>query len=545
MSSVEQLELVLVLLTAALVLVMLARRVHLPPSVTLVLGRMGMGLIPGMPDIELDPDLVLLLFLPPLLVSGAYFTVWRDFRAELRVILQLAVGAVAFTTLVIGLAVHLVLPSLPWAACFTVGAILSPPDAVAAKAVLKGVPLPRRMVTLLEGESLVNDATGLVLFRVAVAAAMSGAFNAWDAVGSFALLSVGGVVVGFAFGQAATFVLARFREPHMVVTGTLLAAWGAYIAGDLLHVSGVLSTVAAGLVFGWKQHEVLPASVRRQAGAVWSVVVFLLESLIFILIGLSARDVSLVGASVGLGVGERFGAEGVTVWSLTIPVLVVFVAMTVARFAWIVPAAYLPRLVSVALRRPALLPAPPFAVPVIMSWAGMRGVVSLAVALSLPAGFPGRDVVLTITFAVVRLSILLQATTLGSLIDWLRLGGSGPETRSTLDEAAARALVAQAALDALRSHSLRPDGSHRHPRLMEQYTYRATASARFSQSAGQLAPDRAEHFQAVLHANHAGRIKLLELHRTARIHDSVLQVIETELDLEELGARQAISPEVE
>ena len=528
MTAATRFEIVLGLLTAVLLLELLARRLRVPPSAMLVLGGIAIALTPGMPPIELEPDLILLLFLPPLLFSGAFFTVWRDFRANLRIILQLAVGAVAFTMLAVGVVTHLMVPWLPWAACFALGAIVSPPDAVAAKAVLKGLPLPARLVTLLEGESLVNDATGLVLFRIAVAAAMTGVFDAGAAAGSFVVLSVGGVVAGVVYGRVVAAVLSRFSDPQLNIVGGLLSAWGAYIGGELLHVSGVLSTVSCGLVLGWRQHEVLAANIRTQANAVWSVVVFLLESLIFVLIGLSLR-----------GVLERLPAAGLSIPSLLLPVAAISATIVVARFVWIVPGAYLPRFLTPSLRRRD--PYPPISVPVVMSWAGMRGVVSLAVALSLPAGFPGRDFLLAVTLAVILISILLQGLTLAPLIRLLRLGGFTQKGETTLGEAQARALLADEALAAIRHGSQAPDGTERHPRLVEQYTHRAAMATRFANSAGRDTPQRQAHYQAVLDANRAARARLLQLHRTARIHDSVLHILEAELDLEELGARQALT----
>jgi Na+/H+ antiporter len=533
MTPSARLEVILGLLTLVLVLEIVSRRVRLPPSAVLVLGGIVLALVPGGPHIVLDPDLILLLFLPPLLFSSAYLTIWRDFRANLRIILQLAVGAVAFTTLVVGVATHLVMPSLPWAACFALGAIVSPPDAVAAKAVLKGIPLPARLVTLLEGESLINDATGLVLFRIAIAAGMTGAFSAWGALGSFAMLSAGGVVTGVVLGYGLSFALARVREPLLSIMASLLGAWGAYMAGDLLHVSGVLSTVCCGLVLGWRQHDLLPASVRTQANAVWSVLVFMLESLIFIMIGMSLR-----------GVLERLSVTGVSAWSMAGPVAAVAAAMLLARFFWIVPTAYLPRFIFPSLRRRD--PYPPFAVPIVMSWAGMRGVVSLAAALSVPERFAGRDFILAATFSVILISILLQGATLAPMIRLLRLCGFELEgTARLVDGAAARVLLARAALAAIERRSRLPDGQERHPRLVEQYAYRAKMAERFVAAHGKLDAARHEHYSAILEANRASRAELLRLHRTARIHDSVLQLLEVELDLEELGARQSIAGETD
>ena len=528
MTPVHLFELILGLMGVVLVLEVVARRVRMPPSAVLVVGGLVLALIPSVPNLSLDPDLILLLFLPPLLFSSAYFTVWRDFRDNLRIILQLAVGAVVFTTLVVGVVTHLVVPSLPWAACFALGAIVSPPDAVAAKAVLKGVKLPQRMTTLLEGESLVNDATGLVLFRVAIAAGMTATFDAWSALGSFAVLSVGGAVVGIIYGQALAMVLARFREPHLNIVGSLLGAWGSYMVGEMAHVSGVLSTVSAGLVLGWRQHDLFPAFVRIQANAVWNVLVFLLESLIFVVIGLSLHAVL-----------TRLEATGTSLWSLAGPVAAIAGAMTLARFVWIIPLTYIPRFLSRSLRERD--PYPQFAVPVVMSWAGMRGVVSLAVALSVPEEFPGRDFLLAVTLAVILITILVQGTTLAPLLRFLRVGDFRLETGPTLAEAEARAQTALAAWDAIRERSRTADGGEQHPRLVEQYGHRVMMATNYLTATEELAPHRQAHYAAILHANRAGRAKLLQLHRSGQIHDSVLHMLEAELDLEELAARQAVS----
>jgi NhaP-type Na+/H+ or K+/H+ antiporter len=263
MSLVARFELVLLLIAVSIVLKLVARRLRLPTAATLIVGGAMLALVPATPDIGLDPGLSLVLFLPPLLMASAYFTTWRDFRADLRIILQLAVGAVLFTTLAVGWVAHAVMPGLPWAACFALGAIVSPPDAVAAKAVLHGLPLPRRMVTLLEGESLVNDATGLVLYRFAVAAALTGAFSLGAATASFCLLVAGGVAVGAAAGLVASTLLGRLKDAELSAVASLLVAWGSYIGAERLGVSGVLSTVACGLVLGWRQHDLFtkePAS---------------------------------------------------------------------------------------------------------------------------------------------------------------------------------------------------------------------------------------------------------------------------------------------
>jgi len=517
-------------MAAVVGLEMLARRVRMPPAAAFILGGIVLALIPGIPDIELDPDLALVLFLPPLLLSSAYFTVWRDFRANLRIIVQLAVGTVAFTTLLVGVVAHWVEPSLPWAACFTLGAIVSPPDAVAAKAVLERLSLPRRITVLLEGESLVNDASGLVLYRFAVAATLTGAFDAGQATLTFAGLAIGGVAAGVVFGWLVTLALVRLRDPTLSVIASFLAAWAAYIVGEALHVSGVLTTVACGLVMGWCQHTVFSAVTRTQANAVWSVTVFILESLIFILIGLSLR-----------GVLTRLGGDWQSIVSLLPAAGAIIAAVIVTRFLWIFPATYLPRALIPSLRRRD--PYPSLAVPIVMSWAGMRGVVSLAAALALPDGFPGRDFILATTFAVILVTVLVQGATLAPLIRLLGLSGFALEQPKSLAEAEARARMAAAQLAEVERQSAGAGETARHPRLVEQYGYRARAAARFSEAAGGLIGDRQEHFTVVLAAVAAGRAEILRLHRDGSIHDTVLQVLEQELDLEEMSARRHLGEE--
>ena len=525
MNLVARFEIVLLLIGASVALKLAAQRLRMPQAAALILGGAALALLPGVRDTELDPDFTLVLFLPPLLLGSAYLTNWRDFRADLRIILQLAVGAVLFTTLVVGWVTHWLLPALPWAACFALGAIVSPPDAVAAKAVLQGLRLPPRVVTLLEGESLVNDATGLVIYRFAVAATLTGTFDKGAAVASFFLLAVGGVAVGVVFGLAAIKLVERLNDVEISVIAGLLIAWASYIGGEALHVSGVLSTVACGVVVGRHQHSRLSAQKRVQAGAVWRVVTFLLESLVFILIGLSLR-----------GVMQRLASDPHALWTLIPQVAAVVGAVVVARFVWIIPGVYLPRAVSPRLRKRD--PYPPVGVPVVMSWAGMRGVVSLAAALALPEGFPGRDFLLATTFAVILVTVLVQGSTLAALIKVFRLTDVAAGASSTLSETAARVRVASAELAAVQRRSAQPDGAERHPRLVEQYSFKVGALRRFNAASGALDGSRDEHFATVLAAIAAGREVLLRMHRAGEIHDTVLHVLEHELDLDEIGARR-------
>ncbi|MCX8477842.1 MAG: Na+/H+ antiporter [Sphingomonas sp.] len=520
MHPVETFELVLVLLATVVALHWAAARIGFPPSAALLVGGGALAFLPGIPEISLDPELALVLFLPPLLMDGAYYTAFGRFRRHLPGILSLAVGAVLFTTLIVGLVVHLLVPALPWAACFALGAIVSPPDAVAARSVLQRVTLPRRLHALLEGESLLNDATGLVLFRFAVAATLSGAFDAGAAVGSFLLLAIGGVVVGAVVGFAWIAVMRRMTDDTLIVATATLLGWAAYLAGEMLHVSGVIATVAAGIIFGWHQHVVLPAKVRMQGTAFWRTLVFGLEALVFILIGFSLR-----------GVVDRVGAEAILT-DMAVPVLGVLLTVALARFVWVFGSDG----VLLALRRGGLRRARPLGwrQASVLAWTGMRGVVTLAVALTLPAQMPGRDLMLVAAFAVILTTVVIQGSSLGWLIRMVRPADGDPP--AAMDLAAAEAAIARAKYTEVEVRAYGADGALVHPRLLEEYRKRDDATQRYAGDVDAFTPDVRAHFGVVLAAVAAGRTELVRLHRRGMIEDEVLHDLERDLDLEEMGA---------
>jgi monovalent cation/hydrogen antiporter len=286
-----------------------------------------------------------------------------------------------------------------------------------------------------------------------------------------------------------------------------------------------LTTVACGVVMGGRQHSILSAATRSQAGAVWQVISFVLESLIFILIGLSLRSVL-----------QRLGGDWHAIATLGPAVWTIIATVILSRFVWILPATYVSRFLSPSLRRRD--PYPPLSIPIVMSWAGMRGVVSLAAALALPEGFPGRDFILVTTFAVILVTVLVQGGTLAPLIRGLRLGSFTQRHAETLTEDHARARMAAAQLAAVEKLSAKEDQTQRHPRLVEQYSYRARAATRFSEAAETLAEHKREHFTVVLAAVAAGRVEILRLHHAGSIHDRVLATLENDLDLEEMSARR-------
>ncbi|PPD44054.1 MAG: Na+/H+ antiporter [Methylocystis sp.] len=516
-------ETILLLLTAALVLSVVARRLRMPPAAAYVIGGVALAFAPGAPRFAIDPEFVLVLFMPPLLLSSAYFTVWRDFRANLRPILLLAIGAVIFTTLIVGFVAHALVPALPLAAGFCLGAIVSPPDAVAAKAVLQGLPVPQRLVTVLEGESLVNDASGLMLYRLAAAAALTGAFSWPDAALTFGQLTAGGVAVGAFAALAADAALARLRDSQLIIVTSFLVAYVTYIGAEYVHVSGVLAVVTAGLIMGWRQHELLDAHSRLEAQAVWRTVVFVMEALVFILIGLALRNVV-----------EELGGFGPTLTSALPFALTVTAVVVLARFIWVFPATYLPRLIPSIRKRD---PFPPLSVPILVGWAGMRGVVSLAAALALPIGFPGRDFIILTTFVVIAVTVLVQGASLGPLVEWLKPTSPALEGAAHLNEHQARATVYEAAL-ALIARELDAHGQEIHPRLTEEYRRRVFVSRKNHEDREALADVRRAHFEMALAATDAARNELLRLHRAGDIHDTTLHAVEGELDLEEARLRR-------
>ncbi|WP_375460796.1 Na+/H+ antiporter [uncultured Enterovirga sp.] len=522
MHPVETFELIIGMFVAVLVLQYAAARLRLPPAVALLVGGGALAFVPGLPPVKLDPELVLVIFLPPLLMDGAWFTALAPFRRHLLGITSLAVGAVLFTAFVVAFVAKQVMLDLPWAACVVLGAIVSPPDAVSARAILQRVKLPRRLSTLLEGESLLNDATGLVLFRFAVAAVLTGTFSIGEAVGTFAVLVGGGLLVGGAIGAVWALLLRRLRDDYLMIAASVLVCWVSYLAAEAVHVSGVVATVTAGLVCGWYQHVILTASVRLRSVAFWQVLIFLLEAAVFILIGLSLRDLI-----------DRVGGIGVVIGDFAWPVAAVVATMTIARFAWIFGADAL----LAILGRRGWRGVQPLGAPAasVMSWAGMRGVVTLAAALSVPEKMPGRDLMLVTAFAAILVTVLVQGTTLGQVIRWAGLR-EDERARPPLDLFAAEAAMLQAQYAAVEREAIGPDGSLLHPRLLDSYRRRATISAEFPGTDEERDESIAAHFDVVLSAVAAGRAELVRLHRARQIDDETLHDLERHLDLEELAA---------
>lgn len=512
----------MLLLGAVLILMALARRVLIPYPIFLVLGGLILGFVPGVPAVQLDPEIVFLIFLPPILWAAAYFTSLRDFRANLRAITLLAVGLVLATTAAIAAIAHAIVPGLGWPAAFALGAIVSPPDAVAATAIARRLRIPHRVVTILEGESLVNDAAALVLYRVAVGAAVTGTFVMKAALWQFFLTAVGGIALGLAAGYVTQKAL-QYAEDSLVETAlTLLAPYGAWILAERMHVSAVLTCVAGGLYVRQSFSAAVPPATRIQARAVWDLLVFVLNGVVFVMIGLQLRaihDAGLIESPAQLLV---FGA-------------VISLVAILIRLLWVPLATVIPRLLSPALRRRD--PMPPWSTVFVVAWTGMRGIVSLAAALALPLTtargepFPSRDWIIVITFEVILATLVVQGLTLSPLIRRLRLAS---DHTLELEEAHARQEAGRAALARLDALAQAPEAPRADiERMRTLYTQRVQRASSIDPGDS---PDSARRQAALRRLRHetlsAERRALITLRDEGVISDDVLHRLEQELDIE-------------
>jgi Na+/H+ antiporter len=427
-----EIESLIFLLGAAALLAQLARMLGVPYPIFLVLGGLGIGFVPGLPEIQIAPEVIFIIFLPPLLSAAAFFSSPLELRAHLRPILFLAIGLVLCTTAAIALVAHTLI-GLPWAAAFVLGAILSPTDPVAAEAVFRRLGVPGRVETVVGGESLVNDGSGLVAYRIAVAAVVTGAFSIWEAGLDFFLVGGGGIILGLILGRILLPLWARVREPSIFITLSLLTAYAVYIlAEEVLHVSGILAVVSYGLYRGWRDPWLFPdASTRMQNISFWQVLVFLLEALLFVLIGQQLP-------SILEGLGEYSTTQVLLYAAL------VYGVVAGTRFVWFFTTPSLHPIFDRLIRGRYLRS--PWQERFVMVWSGMRGAVSLAAALAVPlstqggAPFPGRDLILFLTFSTILATLVLQGLTLGPIINMLRLrddddAGKLAELRARLEGA--------------------------------------------------------------------------------------------------------------
>jgi CPA1 family monovalent cation:H+ antiporter len=414
---VQQASLILIFLSAIVATALIAKRFALPYPIAFVIGGSLLAFTPNLPPFELDPNVVFLIFLPPLLYFGGWTTDWKAFKASARAIGLLAIGLVVVTTGAVAVVVHTLVPQLGWAPAFVLGAIVSPPDAVAAGAVFERFSVPQRIITILDGEGLVNDATALVIYRFAVAAAVTGIFSPERASFAFVFVAAGGIAIGLLGGYGLvrlTVLLHRFELSDYLIDNAiaLIAPYAIYLSCELIHVSGVLATVTAGVYVSRQAGRIFQPEFRLVANAVWDLLIFLLNGMVFLLIGLQLRVI----------VREPSFALRELWIGLTVSLLVI-----VVRILWVYPATYIPRRLFRRIREREPLPAWNYVF--VIGWSGMRGIVSLAGALAIPEvtrsgkPFPGRDEIVFITFCVIFVTLVFQGLSLIPLLKWLRIEG--------------------------------------------------------------------------------------------------------------------------
>jgi monovalent cation/hydrogen antiporter len=511
-----------------------------PQLITYLMGGIGIAYLPWFPRFELDPGFFFLCFLPPLLFSDGWLMPLREFVKAKRPILLLAVGLVAFTTLAVGLVAHWLVPGLPLAMAFALGAIISPTDAVAVSAVTERLRVPARLTTILSGESLMNDATGLVAFKFALAAVVAGTFSLSRIAAEFSLLSVGGFGIGFGVAYAIgrlRDLLRRLRATETLVETTLslMTPYAAYLLADELRVSGILAVVAAGLYSGWRDPVRMDVETRQNAYAVWGLVIFWLNGIAFVLLGLQFP---------GLFAAVKHQFSTAQLLGLTAAVSGTAI---LARLAWVFPATYLPRLsAGVRRREPPLLVSRVF----VVGWAGMRGTVTLAAAMSIPllmpdgSPFPGRNIVIFLAFGVIATTLVLQGSTLEAVIK--RLGIHGDESRPK-EERLARMTAVEAGLNALREFEASATTADQNAALglaIAEYEQRLavlTAEGETQRSA-QRRRTAAHHYHTA--ALRAERKALDELWRSGVIIDEVHRPLQQLLDHEE-SMLVGLAPEAE
>jgi monovalent cation/hydrogen antiporter len=417
----EIMETLLFMLAILAAVAVAAKRLNIAPSILLVVAGIGIAFIPNLPKVELAPEVVLLVILPPLIYSAGVAMSWREFKFNLRPIGLLAFGCVLFTTCAIAAAAHYFL-HFDWAVGFLLGAIISPTDVVAPLAIARQLGLPRRLIVILEGEGLANDATALVLYRFAVVAVSTGTFSLERASETFVLIVIGETIYGLAVGWLSLRLRHWAREPRVEITLSVMTPYLAFWVPAHLGGSGVLATVACGLYVSWNGPLLIPSATRLQGIFFWDLIVYLIEGLVFLVTGLEAR--ALLEQTHPFSIRELVLA---TIWTTLIAI--------VARFLWVFPATYIPRWVSPALAKRD--PSPPWRLPFFLAFTGIRGVDSLAVALAIPytvlggAPFPHRDLILFVTFGVIIITLVGQGAMLPQVVRWLGLSSLAQEERET------------------------------------------------------------------------------------------------------------------
>ncbi|MFO1322563.1 MAG: Na+/H+ antiporter [Burkholderiales bacterium] len=529
-------EINLALLVAVALVAALARFVPVPLPLLLIGGGVALCAVPGFSRVHIDPDVFFLLFIPPLLFADGWKIPKRDLAGVLRPVLLLAFGLVLATVVVVGYVMHMLIPSLPLAAAFALGAIVSPTDAVATAAMTERLPLPSRITMILNGESLINDASGLVAFKFAVAAVATGVFSLSAAAGQLVLVACGGLVVGAAVAWTMGAVRVGLKrvcvdDPTVQTILSLLTPFAAYLAAEQAHVSGILSVVAAGIYAGWHDARNLSTETRQHAWEVWVMVLFVFNSLVFLLLGLT-----LPAAINALAATQSWAM-------LATYALLLWLIVTVIRIVWVYPGTYLPPLVSRKIREsePSRNPRGVF----IVGWAGLRGSVTMAAALSIPvataagAPFPGRDMIVFLSATTIVLTLAINGLTLPPLIRAFGLRGDGTAER---EHRAAEIAMAQAACAALAAELPKLDRAEERSfaqALLAEYEMRASRLTANAERRHELDRIASTHRRLALVAVDAERRELASLRDQDVINDETVRALETRIDHAEMAATDA------
>lgn len=530
----QSLLLVISLLLLVFILAMLGQKIKISYPILLVIAGLVIGLIPGIPPISLSPEIVFIIFLPPLLYEAAWYTSWNDFWKAKRPILLLAFGLVFFTSLLIGLITSTLIPGFTLAMGFLLGGIISPPDAVAATSVLKDVKLPKRIITILEGESLINDASSLIVVRFALAAILTGQFTFNQAIGEFFIVTISGILIGLAIA-IIFYLIHRFLPTTSDIDTALsiLAPYIMYLTAENFHSSGVLSVVTGGLFLSFRSHEIFNHQSRLQTINVWSTIVFILQGLVFILIGLQLPTIVA-------------GLQGYSIWEAIYYALIVSVASIIIRLLWVYPSTFIPRFLSKNIKNTESNPG--LKAPFVVGWAGMRGVVSLAAALNIPLlldngePFPHRNLILFITFVVILVTLVLQGLTLPIIVKKLNLPIPKEDIPEEEQESAIRIRLINAALIVLNEQFRKEADENK--LVSNLKTVLETNIIHIIERLNSLeyeASDIAERevFTAVYTTIlEAQRNELIELRREKIYHDDEIRKHQTQLDIEEMRLKR-------
>jgi monovalent cation/hydrogen antiporter len=512
-------EVILVLLLVAVaVLASAARRLNIPYPIVLVIGGAALGLLPTLSDARLDPQLVLVIFLPPLLYSSAFFANLRELRTDLRAISLLSVGLVLATTTAVAVVAHAVIDDLKWPACFALGAIVGPTDPVAAVAIAGRLGVSRRSVAILEGESLFNDATALVIYKIALGVAAGESFSLVHATGQFLLDAAGGIAIGLVAGVVISEIRRRVEDPLVENTISLLSGYAAYVPAERAGASAVLAAVTCGIYIGWQAPLIAAPATRLQGFAMWELLVFLLNAFLFVLVGLQLHDV--------LGdLGGRLSLQLVW-WALLVSAVVIGTRLLWQHTIVFVIRA-LDRRASQRARRGS------WRQRTLIGWSGMRGAVSLAAALALPDNFPERSLLVFLTFSVIFATLVLQGLTLPTVIRWLHVEPDDGEDREELKARLLATKAALARLEDLAAEDWTRDDTVE--RMVGLYRYRKN---RLAARAGKVEDDgyedRSVAYQTMVReVLEAQRREIVRLRNEGVISNDVMHRIERELDLED------------